>query len=526
MRKAAIVILLCLLAGGGSAFYVWQVMQQAADDKSEDSHRSTAGDELQLSVFISVPGRMEIKDESRDFVRKAIEEKFNVRLNVRYEEPGNYYDAQLTALLHANNAPDMWIVRNSDGGSKHTLDGVLADMAPYVSPLTMPNYFKYWETERELIGYQIHNQFSRAPVPYDKNAYRSYYIRKDWLDRLGLEIPATYEKYLDVLRAFTFRDPDGNGLDDTYGFSASGNGTRLSTDWPEYVKNGLAYPAFMENNRFVDMESDLRIGGVVDDIVRVLDEGVVDPDWFLNKGNEHIEKAVRGEVGVVLGETADFALDANPQSLQTRGKTVNPEANWVPFSPFGNKPLRTGVDPGYPFVFAKSTADNTPEKLVRMVEILDWLAGEEGFLLTHYGLEGEHYTRDGNSITLLDAEREQEIAEAGDFLSVWSFFTPEVPSIFGLKVVNVRPTDHDMRVKEFLASLPVEEKLGTALTPPIGIDEGLFRAKQNEFQVKMLFSERSGKNWPAYRAQIMHDYDGEPILQNFESQVRKARKSN
>jgi len=526
VRKAIWIILLCLLAGGGSALYVWNTMKQSEHDEGEYSLYETEKPQIELSLYFSVPDQARIRDESRDFVRKTIEEKFNVRLNVRYMEAGDNYDAQLTALLHANNAPDMWIVRNSDGGSKHTLDGVLADMTAYISPLTMPRYFKYWETERELIGYQIHNRFSRAPVPYDKNDYRSYYIRKDWLDRLGLEVPATYEQYLEVLRAFTFGDPDGNGHNDTYGFSTSGNGTRLSADWPEYIKNGLAYPAFMENNRFVDMESDPKIEEVVNDIVRVLDEGVIDPDWFLNKGNQHIEKAVRGEVGIVLGETADFAMDANPQSLQSRSKAFHSEANWIPFSPFGNKPLRTGIDPGYPFVFAKATADNEPEKLVRLVEVLDWLVGEEGFLLTHYGLEGKHYVREGNSIALLDEEQEREIRQTGDFRSVWSFLTPELPNVFGLQVVNARLTDHDRQVKEYLAGMPAEEKLGTALTPPIGIDEGLFRAKQDEFQVKMLFSEKSGRNWPIYRAQIMHEYYGEQILRNFESQVRKARKSS
>lgn len=45
------------------------------------------------------------------------------------------------------------------------------------------------------------------------------YIRKDWLDKLGLDIPKTWEEYMEVLRQFTFNDPDGNGKNDTYGTS-------------------------------------------------------------------------------------------------------------------------------------------------------------------------------------------------------------------------------------------------------------------------------------------------------------------
>ncbi|MBO1722884.1 sugar ABC transporter substrate-binding protein, partial [Extibacter sp. GGCC_0201] len=53
----------------------------------------------------------------------------------------------------------------------------------------------------------------------------SFLIRQDWLDNLGLYMPTTAEELLDVMRAFTFDDPDGNGKDDTYGFTAAGGGT-------------------------------------------------------------------------------------------------------------------------------------------------------------------------------------------------------------------------------------------------------------------------------------------------------------
>ena len=44
-------------------------------------------------------------------------------------------------------------------------------------------------------------------------------MRKDWLDALELEIPQTVDDFYDVLHAFTYEDPDGNGSDDTYGYS-------------------------------------------------------------------------------------------------------------------------------------------------------------------------------------------------------------------------------------------------------------------------------------------------------------------
>ncbi|MCL2478552.1 MAG: extracellular solute-binding protein, partial [Treponema sp.] len=45
-------------------------------------------------------------------------------------------------------------------------------------------------------------------------------IRKDWLDNLGLKVPVTTQDYLDVMSAFTTKDPDRNGRADTYGYGA------------------------------------------------------------------------------------------------------------------------------------------------------------------------------------------------------------------------------------------------------------------------------------------------------------------
>ncbi len=51
---------------------------------------------------------------------------------------------------------------------------------------------------------------------YDLNIWLTQY-RKDWLDKLGLDVPQTIDEYQEVLNAFSHGDPDGNGQDDTYG---------------------------------------------------------------------------------------------------------------------------------------------------------------------------------------------------------------------------------------------------------------------------------------------------------------------
>lgn len=45
----------------------------------------------------------------------------------------------------------------------------------------------------------------------------SRYYREDWLENLEMDVPYTIDDFYDVLKAFTYDDPDGDGLDNTRG---------------------------------------------------------------------------------------------------------------------------------------------------------------------------------------------------------------------------------------------------------------------------------------------------------------------
>ena len=53
-------------------------------------------------------------------------------------------------------------------------------------------------------------------IPYlpDGKYGRAFWMRTDWLDKLGLDVPQNVEEYEAALRAFRDGDPNGNGLKD------------------------------------------------------------------------------------------------------------------------------------------------------------------------------------------------------------------------------------------------------------------------------------------------------------------------
>ncbi|SEM93929.1 extracellular solute-binding protein [Lihuaxuella thermophila] len=512
VQRLAIWLLIFTLVLSGCSFIT--------GEKPSENEKGGSGGKLELKWFTMVDQATTVlPDVQNDFVKKKIEEKFNVKLTIEFMPFGPDRDNQLNVKVASGDAPDMFL---STGIMSQTLalNGVLADLTPFVSPKTMPNYFK-WVKEEELKRYAIQNQFVRAPIPFARNVYRSYYIRKDWLDKLGLQVPTNYDEMINVMRAFTNNDPDGNGKKDTYGMSASGNGKGLSIDLPQYLHNGLIGMFMIENGKFIDVQSDPRVENVIDETVQMIKEGILDPDWYLNEGEAHIDRAAQGKVGIVASHTRDLIWDANPQSLQNKSKAIDPKADWIPFNPFKDQPgIWTETLPETAFLFPKSVAENEPEKVKRSVQILDWLASEEGYLLTHYGVEGKHYTRSGNKITLKPDAIQKEIVEKGNFLDVYDFFTPAEPEVLGLEVIDPRMTERDRKIDETVKSYPKIPSIGTNVAPPKGLNLADFRAKMHEYHSKMLFDEKSGKNWPKYRQELMTKYKGQDVFQAYVEQVR------
>jgi hypothetical protein len=58
-----------------------------------------------------------------------------------------------------------------------------------------------------------------------------YIVRQDWLDKVGLSLTGdnsvTLDPFTEIMKRFTLNDPDGNGQNDTYGFTAASTGGML-----------------------------------------------------------------------------------------------------------------------------------------------------------------------------------------------------------------------------------------------------------------------------------------------------------
>jgi putative aldouronate transport system substrate-binding protein len=220
-------------------------------------------------------------------------------------------------------------------------------------------------------------------------------IRKDWLDKLGLSIPATMEEYENCLRAFTERDPDGNGKKDTYGISGTNN---LST---EVFAQVMAYygvsPSGASTGSWQVRDGKLVNGSVLPEMLDAMkhinkwyNAGWIDPEFPLYSRDKFQEIIGTGTFGSYAwqAQRLDPAFDIGLAALYKK----EPGALFISFPPVKDKngspgKLYYGDNRSYNFQALSKTCVS-PQ---RAIMLMNYVASEEGYLRIRYGIEGTHH---------------------------------------------------------------------------------------------------------------------------------------
>jgi putative aldouronate transport system substrate-binding protein len=123
------------------------------------------------------------------------------------------------------------------------------------------------------------------------------YIRKDWLDNLGLPIPETWDDFYTMLQAFTYNDPDGNGVNDTKGYTDVSSASR---DWYNraVMLNGRT-EIYFNNGKWIDGFTEPAMLEALERLRRIYQEGLVDSNIPTNTTFTARNRFINGDVGVI-----------------------------------------------------------------------------------------------------------------------------------------------------------------------------------------------------------------------------------
>ncbi|ANG61404.1 sugar ABC transporter permease [Marinobacterium aestuarii] len=228
-------------------------------------------------------------------------------------------------------------------------------------------------------------------IPYipDGKAARGYFIRQDWLDKLGLQQPQNVDELHAVLTAFRNQDPNGNGKMDEVPYFARQwpELIRLVTLWDARSTGSDAYHEFYikdDTVRFGYADPEYRVA--MRNLAQWYKEGLIDQEVF-TRGARSREFLLGNDLG---GMTHDWFASTSGYNESLADKV--PGINLVPFappaSPTGVRMEENGRIEVKPDGWAISHANEHP---VETIKYFDFVFTDTGRKLFNFGVEGEHW---------------------------------------------------------------------------------------------------------------------------------------
>ena len=134
------------------------------------------------------------------------------------------------------------------------------------------------------------------------------WIRQDWLDKLGLEVPRTWDEMAAVAEAFVTQDPDGNGEADTIGILGPGNSDHMNAIGNNQFGLDPLFSSFQSYPQYwlQDEDGTVKYGSIqpetrtaLEKIQKLYTDKLIDPEMLVR--NDSKEPLLAGKVGIFFG---------------------------------------------------------------------------------------------------------------------------------------------------------------------------------------------------------------------------------
>ena len=226
------------------------------------------------------------------------------------------------------------------------------------------------------------------------------WIRQDWLDKLGLEAPRTWDEMVKVAEAFVTQDPDGNGEDDTIGILGPGNSNHINDIGDNQFGLDPLFCSFQSYPQYwlQDEDGTVKYGSIqpetrtaLEKIQKLYTDKLIYPEMLVRSNCQ--ETLLSGKVGIFFGPWWSGYTFADA--------TLAGEADWrayfTPLSEDGNYYTHM-PDPTSKYVVVSKSCKN-PEAAFKMI--------------SYQVANGQHWTDDG--ITSSDMN-------ISDFYPLWNAY--------------------------------------------------------------------------------------------------------
>lgn len=449
--------------------------------QSSEAKSSEAGEEKESAKWsgtITIAPYM-FGPVENDKITPLIEAKlkeygYDVKLENVYMETGQYTEL-LNLRLASGEAPDIFKVPDVETYMGYCKQGLVAtwdealfrehapDIAAFIDKGEPDgSNAMFAETAWEMSKYN--DEMAVVPI-YAKNAGSLINVvyNKQWLDKLGAKVPETLDEFVELMYRFKNEDPDGNGKDDTYGFSSS----MINVIFGAYG----AFPGFLhmdgeDYGHWYDVDGKLVGADVMpgnEEALKLLkqlyDDGIIDPEFVTgeNQGGYWAlsHSFMNGRIGVTHTGRIDHYMPAlyddegnqisNDGACLAEFKAIQGEDAQVVVGPWLKGPngdiggfLRypIGITGG---ILYNASVKEEPGKLETIFEIMNLFCTDDDLaMLEYYGVEDEDYSyaKEGYVMRNNEAYPDSAALNANGIQALRGLYGPETPYNYKIYTVN------------------------------------------------------------------------------------------
>jgi putative aldouronate transport system substrate-binding protein len=242
--------------------------------------------------------------------------------------------------------------------------------------------------------------YADADTPLTAGSSPIYY-RADWAEKLGIAPPTTMEEYYNMLKAFTEKDPDGNGANDTYGLTG--------WIWQVHFISWVDMYAWVkgDDGKWVPGFTSPKMLDALKFYNKLYKEKILDPE-FANANAKNM--FFTDKVGAMVGNGTPYWVWKNIfqsfAGVQHSGKdySVEEAMKAVQFLP----PLKADASSQPKWVQKMNVygyaigAKASDEVVDRILEIANWELSPDGRDFITYGFKDKDWlVKDGKAVSIL-----------------------------------------------------------------------------------------------------------------------------
>lgn len=308
----------------------------------------------------------------------------NIQNKDVFEEADEQYDSSVSMAIQSGNIPDIMIVSDIDDVNMLVEYDMIEDLTQAynncMSERIKEIYAGYGDSINDLITFD--GKIMAIPETNIDDGPNLIWLRKDWMDKLGLAAPKNLSDVEYIIKQFIEKDPGENGPGNTVGLVCDPSLCGECGYSSEYLLDIVfaAYGAFPK--QWIEDKDGKAVYGSIQPeaknalahINEMYETGILDNNFLLRTSSNIIELVVKGRCGSFFGPW--WA----PNNPLMEAVSTDPEADWQPYLIETDDDGSTSYhshQPSYKYVVVRKGYEH-PEVACKIVSVLfDYVRYEE-----------------------------------------------------------------------------------------------------------------------------------------------------